>query len=317
MAGNTEQAGSSLKRRSPNEVRVVRASGNEINFEEEIVMSDISTATSNVIPFNFGKQRVRTLLVDGDPWFSVQDILRSLDYTDSYKPARAAAHVPNQWKGVHRLHTPGGTQQMLMLSEQGLYFFLGRSDKPKALPFQMWVAGEVLPDIRRTGSYEDHGKMTTLMDELIGMSELNVIKGLIRDKSKAVPADQRQGFQLVMHNRLHTRFNVPRTELIPAGQFEQACNFIASYALEGEYLPKSGDQSVDIPTDLSETQRYLVFTDGFGNRQVQPVPFDACVMSPTQFLAAVTAPNGVHVPSAALFDFALAAMQKVKWRVAA
>lgn len=209
---------------------------NEINFEEEIVMSDISTTVSNVIPFSFGKQRVRTLLVGGDPWFSVQDILRSLDYTDSYKPARAAAHVPDQWKGVHRLHTPGGAQQMLMLSEQGLYFFLGRSDKPKALPFQMWIAGEVLPDIRRTGRYEDHGKMTTLMDELIGMSELNVIKGLIRDKSKAVPADQRQGFQLVMHNRLHTRFNVPRTELIPASQFDQACNFIGSYALEGEYI---------------------------------------------------------------------------------
>ncbi|NWA68013.1 BRO-N domain-containing protein [Pseudomonas reactans] len=290
---------------------------NEINFEEEIVMSDTSIAASNVIPFNFGKQRVRTLLVDGDPWFSVQDILRSLDYTDSYKPARAAAHVPDQWKGVHRLHTPGGTQQMLMLSEQGLYFFLGRSDKPKALPFQMWIAGEVLPDIRRTGRYEDHGKMTTLMDELIGMSELNVIKGLIRDKSKAVPADQRQGFQLVMHNRLHTRFNVPRTELIPAAQFDQACNFIGGYALEGEYLPKGGNQSVDIPSDLSEIQRYLVFTDGSGKHQVQAVPFDACVMSPTQFLAAVTGSNGLHMPPAALFDFALAAMEKVKWRVAA
>lgn len=316
MAGDAaEQVGGSLKRRSPGVQ--ARASGNKINYQEEIVMSDVSTTVSNVIPFNFGKQRVRTLLVGGDPWFSVQDILRSLDYTDSYKPARAAAHVPDQWKGVHRLHTPGGTQQMLMLSEQGLYFFLGRSDKPKALPFQMWIAGEVLPDIRRTGRYEDHGKMTTLMDELIGMSELNVIKGLIRDKSKAVPADQRQGFQLVMHNRLHTRFNVPRTELIPAGHFEQACNFIASYALEGEYLPKGGNQSVDIPTDLSETQRYLVFTDGSGKRQVQPVPLDACVMSPTQFLAAVTGSNGLHVPPAALFDFALAAMEKVKWRVAA
>lgn len=43
---------------------------------------------------------------------------------------------------------------MLTLSEQGLYFFLGRSDKPKALPFQKWLAGEVLPAIRKTGKYE-------------------------------------------------------------------------------------------------------------------------------------------------------------------
>ena len=42
---------------------------------------------------------------------------------------------------------------MLTFSEQGLYFFLGRSDKPAALPMQMWIAGEVLPSIRKTGSY--------------------------------------------------------------------------------------------------------------------------------------------------------------------
>lgn len=43
---------------------------------------------------------------------------------------------------------------MLTLTEQGLYFFLGRSDKPAALPFQKWLAGEVLPSIRKTGGYQ-------------------------------------------------------------------------------------------------------------------------------------------------------------------
>jgi hypothetical protein len=42
---------------------------------------------------------------------------------------------------------------MLCLSEQGLYFFLSRSDKPAALPFQKWIAGEVIPAIRKTGTY--------------------------------------------------------------------------------------------------------------------------------------------------------------------
>ena len=51
------------------------------------------------------------------------------------------------------MHTPGGTQNMWCLSEPGLYFFLNRSDKPKALPLQKWVAGEVLPSIRKTGGY--------------------------------------------------------------------------------------------------------------------------------------------------------------------
>ena len=42
---------------------------------------------------------------------------------------------------------------MLCLTEQGVYFFLGRSDKPKALPYQMWIAGEVVPDIMHKESY--------------------------------------------------------------------------------------------------------------------------------------------------------------------
>jgi len=78
----------------------------------------------------------------------------------------------------------------------------------------------------------------TVIDELIGMTEVNVIRGLIRDKAKVIPIDRRRGFQLAMHNRLHTRFNVPRVELIPAQQFDAACNFVAAYALEGEWLPK-------------------------------------------------------------------------------
>ena len=45
---------------------------------------------------------------------------------------------------------------MLCLTEQGVYFFLGRSDKPKALPYQMWIAGYVVPSIRATGSYSVH-----------------------------------------------------------------------------------------------------------------------------------------------------------------
>jgi hypothetical protein len=61
-------------------------------------------------------------------------------------------------RGVNPIHTPGGVQEMLCLSEQGLYFFLGRSDKEAALPFQKWYAGEVLPQIRKTGFYTPKGR---------------------------------------------------------------------------------------------------------------------------------------------------------------
>ena len=155
------------------------------------------------------------------------------------------------------------------------------------------------------------------VSEALGAEGARTLSNVMRCRVAKLDAEHQRSATAKLASALHARFDVPRMELIPADQMDAACNFVASYAIEGEYLPKGGNQSVEIPTDLSETQRYLVFTDGSGKRQVQPVPFDACVMSPTQFLAAVTAPNGVHVPSAALFDFALAAMQKVKWRVAA
>lgn len=96
---------------------------------------------------------VRVVDVNGEPWFVAKDVLRALDYADDYNPSRAMQAIPGEWKGGHRMHTPGGEQEMLIISEQGLYFFLGRSDKPKALPYQMWVAGDVVPTIRRTGQY--------------------------------------------------------------------------------------------------------------------------------------------------------------------
>ncbi|WP_220816105.1 phage antirepressor N-terminal domain-containing protein [Pseudomonas paralcaligenes] len=76
----------------------------------------------------------------------------------------------------------------------------------------------------------------TVVAELVGVTELTVLKGVIYDKAKLVTKDKRISFIHTMHNRLHTRFNVPRVELIPAQQFEAACNFVAAYALEGEWI---------------------------------------------------------------------------------
>lgn len=193
-------------------------------------------ATAQVIPFQFDAREVRTMLIDDQPWFVAGDVAAALQYLTAKDMAR---NLDEDEKGRQILPTLGGDQEMLVINESGLYSAILRSRKAEAKRFKKWVTAEVLPAIRRTGRYEDgQNKMATLVDELIGMTEVNVIKGLIRDKAKVIPIDRRRGFQLAMHNRLHTRFNVPRVELIPAQQFEAACNFVASYALEGEWLPK-------------------------------------------------------------------------------
>lgn len=103
--------------------------------------------------FSFEERETRVTMVKGEPWIVAKDVADALGYAENSNPARLFQAVPDEWKGVKRIHTLGGSQKMLCLSEQGLYFFLGRSDKPKALPYQRWIAGEVVPSIRKTGEY--------------------------------------------------------------------------------------------------------------------------------------------------------------------
>ncbi|MEG4485652.1 BRO family protein [Microcoleus sp. D2_18a_B4] len=67
--------------------------------------------------------------------------------------SRRVAKMPDSWKGMCSIHTLGGQQQMLTVTEPGLYELIFRSDKPAAQRFRVWVFEEVLPSIRRTGSY--------------------------------------------------------------------------------------------------------------------------------------------------------------------
>lgn len=88
---------------------------------------------------------------NGEPLFVAKDIAVALDY--EWSGNKTVGHIPEEWKVVESVSTTFGQKETICLTEQGLYFFLCRSDKPKARPFQKWLAGEVLPSIRRTGSY--------------------------------------------------------------------------------------------------------------------------------------------------------------------
>lgn len=106
---------------------------------------------TNIIPFNFESHSVRVIERGDELWFVAKDVADILGY--SWAGSATIRNVPDQWKGVNSVLTPSGEQEMTVLSEQGLYFFLNRSDKPAALPLQTWIAGEVLPSIRKTGVY--------------------------------------------------------------------------------------------------------------------------------------------------------------------
>ena len=98
-------------------------------------------------PFAFEEQLVRCRLDErGEPWFVAKDVALALGY--QWAGIRNVQHIPEEWRLVESVSTSFGDKQTWFLSEQGLYFFVARSDKPRALPFQKWLAGEVLPSLR-------------------------------------------------------------------------------------------------------------------------------------------------------------------------
>lgn len=95
---------------------------------------------------------IRTLSIDNAPWFVGRDVAKSLGYA---KPQNVIAdHVDDEdKKGALIQGTPGGSQNMVIINESGLYSLILSSKLPNAKKFKRWVTSEVLPAIRKTGSY--------------------------------------------------------------------------------------------------------------------------------------------------------------------
>ncbi|HFK2184244.1 Bro-N domain-containing protein [Pseudomonas aeruginosa] len=204
-----------------------------VNRSRKNVMSDNST---NVIPFNFGKQQVRTLLIDGDPWFVAADIAAALQYRDSFNMCR---NLDEDEKGTQIVSTLGGAQEMLAINESGLYAAILRSRKQEAKLFKKWVTGEVLPAIRKTGRYDDQqGRLVTLIGQTIGTDGFHCLAAVVDGKVRHLPSAIRRGAKNHIWSQVHKAFSVVTAEDIPADRLDSARNFIAAYALEGEWLPK-------------------------------------------------------------------------------
>ena len=85
---------------------------------------------------------------DGEPLFVARDVTDALGLDRT-----ATRRLDEDEKGVRSTHTPGGNQQVLLVTEPGFYKLVLQSRKPEAKAFQRWVTHEVLPALRRDGGY--------------------------------------------------------------------------------------------------------------------------------------------------------------------
>ncbi len=104
--------------------------------------------------FNFEQNEVRTVLVNDEPYFVGKDVAEVLGYS---KPRNAiSTHVDEEDKQDAPIQGDlGGKQKMTIINESGLYSLILKSKLPNAKKFKRWVTSEVLPTIRKTGSYSN------------------------------------------------------------------------------------------------------------------------------------------------------------------
>lgn len=133
---------------------------------------------------------VRTLSMDGDPWFVGKDVATALGYKEPTKAAREK--VDPEDRGMSKMDTPRGEQEVVIINESGLYSLILSSKLPNAKRFKRWVTSEVLPAIRKTGTYSSKPETPTFEPKRTSVGEIASLLLQIRQVQKAQGTSSRK-----------------------------------------------------------------------------------------------------------------------------
>lgn len=103
---------------------------------------------------------IRTMMIDGAPWFVGKEVADILGYANTQKAIRD--HVDEEDRLTERIVLSGQNREVVLINESGLYGLILSSKMPAAKRFKHWVSSEVLPTIRKTGSYNVPAPMTPI-----------------------------------------------------------------------------------------------------------------------------------------------------------
>jgi putative antirepressor protein len=233
----------------------------------------MTTQTKQLSTFNFENQSIRALVINNEPWFVAKDLCDTLGITN---PSKAILNLDDDEKMIStdsnlKLGSAGnGAQSLALVSESGMYTLILRcrdAVKKGSVPhrFRKWVTSEVLPQIRKTGSYSK-----TTVDQRTGLR--NAVNMLVSKKG-LIYSDA--------YHLIHQRFNVESIEDLTLEQLPQAVEYVHKIVLEGELIAEGVKES-GIDLNLSENElkdlinTWMAFTRfsdsvGFLLRKIQPI----------------------------------------------
>ena len=189
---------------------------------------------SNLIPHVFNDISIRTTEINGQIWFVANDVCQALNIANSRD---AIKKLDNDEKdAVGLTDTIGRQQQLSVINESGLYVLILRSRdamKQGSIPhqFRKWVTAEVLPSIRKTGSYHApqmtetelaHWQWSTqYYAEKIGHDQAEQLRFLMRRW-----IERSQLSQQTAYNQFHAHMNISRTDQITRRDFQKAMDYL-------------------------------------------------------------------------------------------
>ena len=141
---------------------------------------------------------IRTVTIENEPWFVGKDVAEVLGYQNGSRDINR--HVDDEDKLTHQISAAGQNRNMTLINESGLYSLILSSKLPNAKKFKRWVTSEVLPSIRKTGSY---GKPMSQLE--IAQYSINL---LIEQERKMKALEAQQGEQVKRLDIIDSRLEV-------------------------------------------------------------------------------------------------------------
>lgn len=145
-------------------------------------------------------REIRTVTVDGEPWFVAKDIAEILQYTNTQKAIRD--HVDEEDKLTERIVLSGQNREVICINESGLYSLILSSKMPGAKRFKRWVTSEVLPQIRRTGTYQKPLTPQEMMRVQLGMIDGHEERITHLENTMTIDYEQQQELKKTVNKRV-------------------------------------------------------------------------------------------------------------------
>lgn len=165
---------------------------------------------------------IRTLLIDGEPWFVAADVCKALLIVNSRD---ALTRIDDDEKGVVSTDTLGGRQEVTIVNEPGLYALILSSRKPEAKAFKRWITHEVIPSIRKHGAYispnAEAVQVTPTIEQYIASARiiatcradrLRMVIGLLDKVGISMPMDTSTNFKVERVNTAVLQMNIRRVK---------------------------------------------------------------------------------------------------------